>query len=85
MTSAVGILPLALQYGFEKCEEFLRGAHDIDVHWRDAPFQENIPVLMGLLRWVGCLFADACVVGDWVGVSPVLPAGRLPCRRTSPC
>ncbi|PRW05792.1 cytosolic phosphoglucose isomerase isoform A [Chlorella sorokiniana] len=49
VTSAVGILPLALQYGFEKCEEFLRGAHDIDVHWRDAPFQENIPVLMGLI------------------------------------
>lgn len=37
----------------QKCEEFLRGAHDIDVHWRDAPFQENIPVLMGLIRWAG--------------------------------
>ncbi|PSC67631.1 cytosolic phosphoglucose isomerase [Micractinium conductrix] len=49
VTSAVGILPLALQYGFEKMEEFLKGAHDIDCHYRDAPFQENIPVLMGLL------------------------------------
>ncbi|KAI3431268.1 hypothetical protein D9Q98_004329 [Chlorella vulgaris] len=49
VTSAVGILPLALQYGFEKMEEFLQGAHDIDCHYRDAPFQDNIPVLMGLL------------------------------------
>ena len=31
-------------------EEFLKGAHDIDCHFRDAPFQENIPVLMGLIR-----------------------------------
>jgi glucose-6-phosphate isomerase len=31
-------------------EEFLQGAHDIDCHYRDAPFQDNIPVLMGLLR-----------------------------------
>ena len=51
VTSAVGLLPLSLQYGFGKMEEFLRGAHDIDVHWRDAPFQDNIPVLMGLIRW----------------------------------
>ena len=26
VTSAVGILPLALQYGFDTCEQFLKGA-----------------------------------------------------------
>jgi glucose-6-phosphate isomerase len=49
VTSAVGILPLALQYGFDTCEQFLKGAHDIDEHFRTAPFEENLPVLMGLL------------------------------------
>lgn len=31
-------------------EKFLQGAHDIDVHFREAPFENNIPVLMGLIR-----------------------------------
>lgn len=46
--SAVGVLPLALQYGFEECDAFLAGANDIDEHFRTAPFEENIPVLLGL-------------------------------------
>ncbi|GLD96492.1 hypothetical protein PINS_up005175 [Pythium insidiosum] len=49
VTSAVGILPLALQYGFEICEQFLAGAHDMDVHLLEAPFRQNLPVIMGLL------------------------------------
>lgn len=49
VTSAVGILPLSLQYGFDKIQKFLEGAHDIDTHFRDAPFESNIPVLMGLV------------------------------------
>ncbi|GAB4819521.1 hypothetical protein N2152v2_006567 [Parachlorella kessleri] len=48
VTSAVGMLPLSLQYGFDAMETFLQGAHDIDVHFREAPFERNIPVLMGL-------------------------------------
>merc|ERR1711908_110015 len=47
--SAVGMLPLSLQYGFEIMEAFLRGANDVDEHFRKAPFTLNIPVLMGLL------------------------------------
>jgi glucose-6-phosphate isomerase len=46
--SAVGLLPLALQYGFEQCELFLEGARSMDKHFRTAPFDKNIPVLMGL-------------------------------------
>jgi len=45
----------------QKMEEFLKGAHDIDCHFRDAPFQDNIPVLMGLIRWVPTLGVQACV------------------------
>nr|CCA13931.1 unnamed protein product [Albugo laibachii Nc14] len=48
VTSAVGILPLALQYGFGVMSEFLSGAHNMDMHFVHAPFHSNIPVLMGL-------------------------------------
>lgn len=47
--SAVGVLPLALQYGFDTVERFLEGAHDMDMHFRNTKFEDNLPVLMGLL------------------------------------
>uniref|UniRef100_A0A5B7B364 Glucose-6-phosphate isomerase n=1 Tax=Davidia involucrata TaxID=16924 RepID=A0A5B7B364_DAVIN len=47
--SAVGVLPLSLQYGFSTVEKFLKGASSIDQHFYSAPFEENIPVLLGLL------------------------------------
>ncbi|CAL5218666.1 g372 [Coccomyxa viridis] len=46
--SAVGMLPLSLQYGFDIMEQFLKGAHDVDDHFRTSPFGENIPVMLGL-------------------------------------
>ena len=49
VSSAVGILPLSLVYGFDACEQFLAGARNIDDHFATAPLRENIPVLMGLL------------------------------------
>ncbi|XP_073305184.1 glucose-6-phosphate isomerase, cytosolic-like [Primulina huaijiensis] len=47
--SAVGVLPLSLQYGFPVVEKFLKGAWSIDQHFRSAPFEKNLPVLLGLL------------------------------------
>jgi glucose-6-phosphate isomerase len=47
--SAVGILPLSLVFGFDSMLEFLRGGHDIDVHFRTKAFADNIPVLMGVV------------------------------------
>ena len=47
--SAVGVVPLSLQYGQDVVESFLSGAHEIDLHFANAPFEENIPVLMGLI------------------------------------
>ncbi|XP_078163717.1 sugar isomerase (SIS) family protein [Carex rostrata] len=47
--SAVGVLPLSLQYGFSVVEKFLEGARSIDNHFFSAPFESNIPVLVGLL------------------------------------
>ncbi|HWL70670.1 MAG TPA: glucose-6-phosphate isomerase [Geminicoccus sp.] len=47
--SAIG-LPIALSIGFAKFEELLDGAHGMDRHFRTAPLQENLPMLLGLLR-----------------------------------
>ncbi|KAJ9186596.1 hypothetical protein P3X46_002146 [Hevea brasiliensis] len=47
--SAVGVLPLSLQYGFSIVEKFLKGASSIDQHFSSASFEKNIPVLLGLL------------------------------------
>jgi len=49
VSSAVGVVPLSLQYGFDTVEQFLAGLRNIDEHFLSAPFRSNIPVLMGLL------------------------------------
>lgn len=46
--SAIGT-SIALAIGFGNFEKLLSGAHAIDEHFRNAPFEQNIPVLMGLL------------------------------------
>lgn len=46
--SAIG-LPIACSIGYDNFEALLSGAHAMDTHFRDAPFAENIPVLMALL------------------------------------
>ena len=46
--SAVGLIA-ELVIGSEKFQEFLGGASAIDKHFTDAPFEKNLPVLMGVL------------------------------------
>jgi glucose-6-phosphate isomerase len=46
--SAVGVLPLALHFGYKPVQEFLNGAHAMDRHFLAAPAERNLPVLMGL-------------------------------------
>jgi len=46
--SAIG-LSIALYIGFENFEGVLTGAHEMDVHFRTAPYEENIPVILALL------------------------------------
>jgi glucose-6-phosphate isomerase len=46
--SAIG-LSIALSIGYDNFEQLLEGAHEADEHFRIAPFEENIPVIMGLL------------------------------------
>nr|VFK19843.1 MAG: glucose-6-phosphate isomerase [Candidatus Kentron sp. LPFa] len=46
--SAIG-LSIATLIGMDNFEELLAGGHDMDKHFRDAPYDKNLPVLMGLL------------------------------------
>lgn len=46
--SAVGMVPLCLQYGYDIMEQFLQGANDVDDHFLSAPFDSNLPVMLGL-------------------------------------
>jgi len=46
--SAIG-LPIACFIGFDKFKELLSGAHYIDKHFLNAPYEKNIPVIMALL------------------------------------
>jgi glucose-6-phosphate isomerase len=46
--SAIG-LPLMLTIGHENFRQLLLGAYEMDVHFKNAPFEENMPVIMGML------------------------------------
>lgn len=46
--SAIGT-SIALAIGFDNFEKLLSGAHAVDEHFRTAPLEENIPVIMAML------------------------------------
>jgi glucose-6-phosphate isomerase len=46
--SAIG-LPLALAIGMQGFREFLAGAHAMDEHFRTAPLEKNLPVMLALI------------------------------------
>ena len=48
LTSAIG-LPLMLAIGPERFEEMLDGFHAMDEHFRTAPFETNLPVILAVL------------------------------------
>ncbi len=48
MDSAIGLSTM-LAVGPERFREMLDGFHQMDEHFRSAPFEANLPVLMGLL------------------------------------
>jgi glucose-6-phosphate isomerase len=46
--SAIG-LSIAVYIGFEQFEELLGGAHAMDEHFRNAPLEKSMPVILALL------------------------------------
>jgi glucose-6-phosphate isomerase len=57
MDSAIGLSTM-IAIGAENFRAMLSGFHAIDEHFRTAPFERNLPVLMGLLNvWYSDFFA----------------------------
>ena len=46
--SAIGI-SIALTIGYENFIELLEGGYDMDMHFRNTPYRDNIPVVMALI------------------------------------
>jgi glucose-6-phosphate isomerase len=61
MESAIGLSTM-LAIGPENFRNMLGGFHELDEHFRIAPFEQNLPVLMGLLAvWYNDFFAAQTV------------------------
>ncbi|CAH1906201.1 glucose-6-phosphate isomerase [Candidatus Nitrotoga sp. HW29] len=57
--SAIG-LPIALYIGINNFERLLAGAHAMDTHFREAPLEHNMPVILGILGvWYANFFGAA--------------------------
>jgi glucose-6-phosphate isomerase len=57
--SAVG-LSIELMIGPDRFEELLAGGHAIDEHFRDAPLEKNVPIILGMLGvWYSNFFGAA--------------------------
>ena len=48
--SAIG-LPVMIAIGPDNFRKFLAGAHSMDVHFRDAPLEKNLPIWLGLIGY----------------------------------
>ena len=56
MWSAVG-LSISLALGFDKFDQLLEGAFEMDEHFKEAPFKENLPVVLALISiWYNNFF-----------------------------
>lgn len=64
--SAIG-LPLMLMIGSKQFQEFLDGANDMDKHFMDSEFSQNMPVLMAMLNiwYVNFFHASAQAIAPY--------------------
>lgn len=69
--SAIG-LSIALVIGFDNFENLLRGAHAMDKHFRTAPLEQNLPVILAL---VGIWYND--FYGIWITFILFFPSSAL--------
>jgi glucose-6-phosphate isomerase len=75
MWSAIG-LPVALGVGMDSFRSLLDGAHAMDLHFRDSPLAENLPVIMALLAvwYLNFLGAQSQVVLPYAQNLHLFPA-----------
>ena len=78
MDSAIGLSTM-LAIGPDNFRAMLAGFHEMDEHFRTAPFEKNLPVLMGLLGlWYTDFFG-----AQTVAVLPVRAVPEALSRPTS--
>jgi glucose-6-phosphate isomerase len=57
--SSIG-LPIVCTIGFENFSQLLDGGHAMDTHFREAPFEKNLPVILGMIGiWYNNFFGAA--------------------------
>ncbi len=73
--SAIG-LPVALGVGMARFRDLLQGAHLMDTHFRTAPFEQNLPVLLALLAiwYLNFLGAESQVLLPYAQNLALFPA-----------
>jgi glucose-6-phosphate isomerase len=73
--SSIG-LPIAIAIGFDRFEQLLEGAFEVDEHFLTAPIEENLPITLGLLGvWYTDFFgAESCAVLPYDQYLQRLPA-----------
>lgn len=59
--SAIG-LSIAIYIGYDNFEELLKGAHGMDLHFKETPLEKNLPVILAVL---GIWYND--FYGKWMG------------------
>ena len=53
---SVGLV-ISIVIGSENFKDFLKGAHEMDIHFKNSPFEKNIPVVLALLSiWYNNFF-----------------------------
>lgn len=56
--SAIG-MTIAIAIGMDRFKELLQGAHEMDEHFRSAPLEKNLPVIMAMLGiWYNNFFGS---------------------------
>jgi glucose-6-phosphate isomerase len=81
--SAIG-LSIALVIGYDRFEELLRGAYDMDTHFRETPLEKNLPVILAVIGvWYNDFFGNLLLHYNQNNVDP-LPSLRLTDPRATP-
>jgi glucose-6-phosphate isomerase len=70
-------MPIALKLGWERFEKLLAGAASVDAHFREAPLERNLPVLLGLVGWWNATHLKHVGAGRRSLRASVVPACRL--------
>jgi glucose-6-phosphate isomerase len=75
VTSAVGGVPLGLYLGYERFEEFLKGAEEMDVHAATTPIEKNLPLIAALISVWNTTFLG---YGEQAVIPYAQPLSKLP-------